>query len=137
MHCGKRAAAGLYCFDCDITLHKKGNNGVHFECTHSDPLCNCEWHDTCPKCGAGPIKESLSEGAAGRELGFNKKPFKRKKGVASCSSFTWAMDPIAFFGKRAKYIKDEYGTKMTVQEFKDMLKECPIQYTNSIGQEFC
>ncbi len=135
-HAGKRSAAGLYCFDCDITLHKLDKDKVHYCCSHTDPMCDCEWYDACPKCGAKPLKESLNNDSAGRELGFNKKPFKRKTGVASCSSFTWAMDPIAFFSKRAKYIKDEYGTKMTLQEFKDMLKECPIQYNNMVGQEF-
>lgn len=125
-HIGKRSAAGLYCWDCGITLGKRGEVGVHYS--------ESGWYDKCQKCGKSPIKESLGEGAAGRELGFNKSSYKKKKGVASCSSFRWAMTKKQY--KKIKKIVDEYGRKYTKKEFEKMLEECPIQYYNMIGEEF-
>ena len=61
-----------------------------------------EWLESCPKCMQKPLKEGLSDGAAGRELGFNKTPYGRKTGVASCSSFTWCMPPEEFLKKNVK-----------------------------------
>jgi len=121
-HIGKRSAAGWYCWDCGITLCKNGNEGVHTK---------SEWYSKCPKCGKYPNEESLSDGAAGRELGFNKKPFQKKKGVASCCSFSWARE----LGRIQK-IEDEYGREFTREEFLQMLEECPIQYWGSMGREF-
>lgn len=121
-HIGKRSAAGWYCWDCDITLCKDGEENIHG---------NSEWCHECPKCGAKKQDESFTEGAAGRELGFNKEQYKQKTGVASCSSFTWARK----LGKVQK-IEDEYGTKFTRKEFEEMLLECPVQYFDSLGREF-
>lgn len=126
-HIGKRSAAGLYCWDCNITLCIDGENGVHES--------RSKWSDSCPSCGKKYVEESLSDGAAGRELGFNKKPFKKKTGVASCSSFSWAVQPDFIETKRK--IKDEYGRIFTLKKFKQILWECPIQYRHSIGVEFC
>jgi hypothetical protein len=34
-----------------------------------------------------------------------------------------------------KHIYNEYGDKFTLKDFKEMIKECPIQYMK-IGEEF-
>lgn len=126
-HIGKRSAAGPYCWDCRTTLCSAGEKGVHYE-RHS-------WLDACPKCGKKHKPERLQDGAAGRELGFNSKPFSRKKGVASCSSFSWAMPESRL--ERVRKVKDEYGRVYTKRQFMEMLEECPIRYTDMIGKEFC
>ena len=125
-HIGKRSAAGLYCWDCDLTLCYGGKNNVHGGYN--------QWYRKCPECGKLPEKETLENSSAGRELGFNKNPFKKKVGVQSCSSFTWAINKAKL--NRIKYIKDEYGRKYTIAEFFEMLDECPIQFKNMIGKEF-
>ena len=127
-HIGKRSAAGMYCWDCNQSLCKTGNNGVH--------QGKSEWHSSCPKCGKKFIEEDFNNSSAGRELGFNKSKPKAKKGVASCSSFRWAIDPEEFLKSKIKVIKDEYGQKFTREEFEQILLECPIQYNESIGQAF-
>jgi hypothetical protein len=125
-HIGKRSAAGLYCWDCEITLCKGGKDNVH----HS----GYEWYDKCPACGKEYIGEGLEASSAGRELGFNKGEYKIKSGVASCSSFNWAMHKDKL--KRIRFVKDEYGKKYTTGEFWDMFKEIPIEFTDMIGSEF-
>ena len=75
IHIGKRSAAGWYCWDCRITLRKDGESGVH----QGDRA----WHDRCPQCGKTRAKETIANGAAGLELGFNKSTPTRKTGVAS------------------------------------------------------
>jgi hypothetical protein len=128
-HIGKRSAAGWWCWDCGLTLCKNGLSRVHFD--------ESKWHKACPSCGKKPTKESIGEGAVGRELGFNKEPFAPKSGVSSCSSFTWAMNPSHLRQELArKRIKDEYGTWFSRKEFAALLTECPIQYYEMIGHEF-
>jgi len=135
-HIGKRSAAGHYCFDCDVTLCVGGNKEVH-----NGYGTNEEWFDTCPKCGKPPMKESLDTSAVGIELGFNKNLTEKKTGVRGCCSFRWAMDPIRFisvdFPKLGNYpVTDEYGKTYKIGEFVEMVKVCPIQFYDSIGQEF-
>jgi hypothetical protein len=126
-HIGKRSAAGWYCWDCKQTLCKAGVAGIH---TKSD------WHDACPSCGRKPKAEGLHEGAVGRELGFNKTQPSAKTGVKSCSSFGWAIDPDKFKKSKRRVIIDEYGQRLSREEFDAVLTECPVQYTYMIGQEF-
>ena len=139
-HIGKRSAAGLYCWDCGTTLCKDGEGKVHY-CRKGDDLSGpeTEWHRKCPKCGKSPTEEKLTEGAAGRELGFNKGKPEKKTGVASCSSFSWVISPEEldkrYKYRPFKYIYNEYGDKFTLKEFKEILKECPIQYMK-IGEQF-
>ena len=147
VHIGKKSAAGYWCWNCNLTLCKGGSAGVHLDADG--------WYEACPKCEKKPKKESLEKSSAGRELGFNKGPYKRKTGVASCSSFTWAIDPKKFFEQKieieyegkctccgqvlpdsSKVIENEYGDLFTLEEFKQILQECPIQYTDSIGKCF-
>jgi len=127
-HIGKRSAAGDYCWDCKRTLCKEGEKNIHEEDEHS------HWYEKCPVCGKASKEESLEDSSAGRELGFNKKPFKKKTGVSTCSSFTWAIESKSLKGKR--FVRDEYGRKHTIKEFKKILEECPVQFFDSIGQNF-
>lgn len=129
VHIGKRSAAGLYCWDCGVTLCVGGRSNIH----HSD-----RWHKACPECGAKPSEERLTESSAGRELGFNKSKPEKKTGVRTCSSFNWAMqsDSLDKLSRRGKPIVDEYGRKFTVKQFRAVLEECPVRFVTSIGQRF-
>ena len=124
-HIGKRSAAGWYCWDCGISLCKGGDSNVHTD---------SPFYDKCPKCNQSKNKETLENSSVGRELGFNKSKPQRKSGVSSCSSFSWANKKDILKNKRK--VIDEYGRKYTINEFYDILKECPIQFTDSIGLEF-
>jgi len=115
-HIGKRSAAGWYCWDCNVSLCKDGDSAVHTSTRD-------KWYDKCPICGKGIDKEDLNNSTVGRELGFNKSRPKRKTGVSSCCSFTWARD----LG-RIRKIQDEYGRHYTKEEFLEVLEECPIEF---------
>ncbi len=128
VHIGKRSAAGAYCWDCKLTLCPGGEDGVH------DSQYE-EWLDECPNCGLKKQAiESLDGSSVGRELGFNKTQPEAKKGVASCSSFSWAIKPNRL---RAEIVVDEYDREFSSEEFKEILAECPIQYYHNIGHDFC
>lgn len=151
-HVGKRSAAGLFCWDCQITMCKAGPDKVHYY-EH-----NKGWHDQCPKCGKSSEKEDLNNSSAGRELGFNKNLPTKKAGVKSCSSFSWCIHPDQleqrikeveakeipplekyFTGISIPVIEDEYGRDFTLEQFKQVLEECPplLWSTDSVGKHFC
>jgi hypothetical protein len=142
-HIGKRSAAGVYCWDCRVSLRRGGESEVHsggrYIMTYPSSQWAAErakeWHEVCPQCGNRPAEEGIDESSAGRELGFNTDPPKRKKGVSSCSSFSWAIEPEDLKGVGA--ILDEYDHEYTAEDFAAALKECPIQFRDSIGMEFC
>ena len=145
IHIGKRSAAGMYCWDCNITLCADGEEYVH-QCHHVPSrdvryigdyknYPEVKWHKKCPKCGKAPEDEGWN-GTAGRELGFNKDTPAKKTGVASCSSFTWAMKPDKFYKEKDVHVWDEYGREYTNEEFEQVLEECPIRYYHSVGVEF-
>jgi len=133
-HIGKRSAAGLYCYDCDLTLIV---GGVHSS--------GSSQHQACPKCGAKPPDFSkLDRGAAAVELGFAKPEPERPKGVYTAASFSWALEPDGGEGVRAilgrnlkaKIVVDEYGRTYTGAEFLSMLRSnCPIEFRH-IGVSF-
>lgn len=132
IHLGKRSAAGLYCWDCGLTLCKGGEARIHFD---------DEWYDACPRCGGKPVDKTLTSGAVGVELGFAKAPTAKPTGVRSCCSFGWAQDPDEV--KRrcevdldTPIIVDEYGREYTGRQFLDVLVFCPVQRL-SLGQWFC
>ena len=57
----------------------------------------------------------------------------RKTGVAGCSSFSWAMEPEPILSARdfgGEVIEDEYGRLYTLDAFRDVLLECPVQFRN-------
>ena len=121
-HIGKRSAAGYFCWDCGISLNASGNHMVH---------CGGRLLKSCAICGKKPQKESLGNSSAGRELGFNKKRPKRKDGVESCCSFSFAMSPGSFADIKTApnmHIEDEYGRRYSMSEFSDVLSECPIKF---------
>ena len=122
-HIGKRSAAGQYCWDCEITLCKNGNEGVHYSAS--------DWYDKCPKCGKSPDDNGAN--AMWKELGFSKVNGKQK-GVSSCCSFTWAITPEKI--EKVKFVKDEYGRRYTKADFMKELEFCPIQFFNMVGKEF-
>jgi len=127
-HIGKRSAAGLYCWNCRITLCEQGESAIHSsESTFSDK---------CPKCGKKYEPKPGWHGAGAVELGFAQ-PYApdERKGIDTCSSFTWAMNPERLRSKRK--VTDEYGRVYTIAEFNNIvLDNCPIQYKDSIGHEF-
>ena len=135
-HLGKRSAAGLYCFDCNVTLHKGGIEQVHK---------GGEWYKKCPSCGKAPQKENLKNSTAGIELGFNKNQTEKRTGVRSCSSFTSVLvcrlslsEKIIGpnFSPSQKLVVDEYGREYTCKEFIQIVKACPIQFF-VINDYFC
>lgn len=149
VHIGKRSAAGRYCWDCRVTLCRDGTRGLHQSprvprrpgedvgtlfARYLAAQASC-WYECCPTCGAAPSSETLATSAAGRELGFNDGPPAPRRGVQSCSSFSWAMEPSRVEG--IEQIEDEYGRTYTRAEFLAVLDECPIQFTHSIGEWFC
>lgn len=125
-HIGKRSAAGLFCWDCNVTLCTNDKEGVHYE---------YPFYRECPNCGKPPIEEPLEESAGGIELGFGKMAETRPVGVRSCSSFSWAIDPIELFTS-GEMIVDEYHKEYLYSEFIGILKMCPLQFYDSIGQDF-
>jgi hypothetical protein len=144
VHIGKRSAAGPYCWGCGVSLcNKSFDNWENKELYGSDAVHYGEggddnWLKSCPIC----CKTAEDEGwnsAGGRELGFNELEPKRKTGVKSCSSFSWAISPKDFqkLFSSGKKVYDEYGQEFTQKEFKDILSECPIKYYHSVGKEFC
>ena len=141
-HIGKRSGAGLYCWDCRCTLHRDGEANVHRtrRCgSPLDPVDTSDWYKACPNCGKAPRKEGW-DSAIGRELGFATKKPDKKTGVASCSSFSWAMsqDDLkkVLKSRRVYPVEDEYGRKYTRAAFRKVLAECPIQFHTWVGREF-
>lgn len=132
-HLGKRSAAGRFCWDCNLTLHRGGPSQIHY---------SSEWHERCPGCGALPQPVSLSSGAAAVELGFAPAAMVRPTGVGTCASFTWAApkDEVVAWCRRhprAKIIEDEYGQMLSGTEFLTMLESCcPIEFHHAVGERF-
>ena len=123
IHIGKQSAAGLFCWDCGLSLCKEGHDKIHYGNTH--------FAKKCLICGKEYKKETLNESAAGRELGFNKNKPKVKTGVATYSSFTWAISQGQFINLP---IKDEYNR--IINDFSAILSEYPIKFFYNIGKEF-
>lgn len=143
LHIGKRSAAGLYCFDCGITLCLRGEKAVH-------DTPDSMWNSKCPICNKKSTKETFENSSAGLELGFNDNPVEKKEGVRSCSSFSWAMSKIMLQVKASKVmfaaakkdpssgasykiaeeicIVNEYGKEFTLRQFLDMVEACPIHF---------
>jgi len=151
-HLGKRSAAGMYCFDCGVTLCKKGEDQIHY----TPPGDRGEWwHEQYPKCGKEPVNESLQESTAGKELGFNDEP-QKTTGVRSCSSWSWAMsqDRLKYLMENTeeidncpccgrqwqdypnKLVQDEYGRLFTFHEFQQLIADCPVKFAHSVGVYF-
>lgn len=134
IHIGKRSAAGLYCYDCDVTLCPGGKARIH--------MSDEEWPKACPKCGATQADEGLRAGPVAVELGFAAPREERPTGVRGTSSFSWAQSPEAV--RRTceahmddEVIVDEYERRMTGRAFLAMLRaNCAVEFTGSVGEWF-
>ncbi len=122
IHIGKRSAAGPYCWDCGITLCKKGEDSIHYENSGLED----KWHEGCPICLKKHMEDAISS-----------------KGVRHCCSFTWAQEPEEFRRKMTQYLYskkwiviDENGVRYTFRQFLKELDFCPIQFINSVGTYF-
>lgn len=150
-HIGKRGAAGLFCWDCDCTLCKGGNDAIHqgprlprkpdgtSDWSNYIALSKEGWFTTCPQCGQTEQPDSYNTALV--ELGFAELPVARPKGVQSCSSFAWAQQPEVVGTLCRKHpetilVVDEYDKPYTGQQFLDILTLCPVQFTDMIGREF-
>lgn len=133
-HVGRRSAAGLWCWDCGVTLCTGGVGWLH--------QSQCGFLPACPSCGQKRVAGPSAYSSVLVELGFAKAAEERLTGVQGCSSFSWAMHPEdagAYCRMRANEpcIVDEYGHEMTGNEFGRMLEcNCPVRFTDSIGTSF-
>lgn len=126
VHLGKRSAAGLYCWDCDVTLCAEGVEGVHSSPAH--------WHRACPRCGATPalmpvnVVDLFAQAA-------------RPSGCSTTASFTWAVQPQMFTAlfrtlPALPCVRDEYGVAYTPAAFLEMLQTfCALTFVQ-LGQEW-
>lgn len=133
IHIGKRSAAGGYCWDCRMTLCPGGEAQIH---RTEGPFLK-----ECPKCGGKIQKEARNPAMV--ELGFEKAAQEAPTGVHGVCSFSWAQekDPVVKACKEKPdefIVVDEYGKGLTGAEFLQMLEaNCPIQFFDSIGRQFC
>ena len=110
-HIGKRLASGAYCWACRKTLCVDGEKAIH--------RGKATWSNKCPDCGAL----------------FSDRRDANHAVSYSCS-FSWTISPLALHmivapaGLNANCIIDDYNRKMTIQEFFQILLECPIQFSN-------
>lgn len=132
-HIGKRSAAGLYCWDCGVSLCEDGNSSVHSE--------RSAWHSECPMCGSNPTEEKEGNPVM-VELGFSSPRDSRPRGVRGASSFSWAQEPTFVIWKcedcpDEPLVIDEYGKELSGKAFLGMLKNnCPIRFTRFIDTWF-
>ncbi len=135
-HIGKRSAAGLYCFDCDL----------HLGCGSKTQRCH--------QCGLVHVQQHKMTGPVAVELGFEKPSPLPTSGVHGCSKFTWDMHRAEVstaieaakgacptcerkHDDAAKVIENEYGDLFTFDEFMEKVVEaCAVQSTDSIGRHF-
>lgn len=114
-HIGKRCAAGVYCWDCGVSL-------VHDE----------QVLDQCPSCQKERPDFSW-DSAMGVELGFSDINNVNTSGVGTCFKFIFTNKEYHMSkikenaSKDKKIIVDEYGREYTAAEFLKMLKLCPLQ----------
>lgn len=132
IHIGRISWAGDYCWDCEITLCKDGENKTY-------QVSEDFWYLRCPKCG----KENIDTEDTIIPVLVFRLPKRRGKDVESCYSFTWAQEPEEFkrimtaYIYSKKYIAlDGEGVPYTFRQFLQLLDYCPIQLTDRVGQYF-
>lgn len=151
-HIGKRAAAGLYCWDCGIPLVRPGTRRDGYGEVYMDADVvhggrHTDAHPTsCPLCTryyVPPAKLDLSAPGhpAGVELGFAKPLEHRPTGISGASSFSWAQEParalrILLRFQHETLVRDEYDRTYTGKQFSDMLLLTPMWFTTSVGTFF-
>ena len=122
---GKRSQAGLYCWNCRRTL--QSSKDVYYGTEWPDPYAiyhnriGSVMLEECPICG----------------LKFGKKEELIHEGVEPGLIFIFALrvDEIFDISKeltsstfyKQKTIVDENGNEYTIEEFFEILKQCPVQ----------
>lgn len=130
IHIGKRSAAGPYCYNCGSIFHEHSSELHHGGRGFFKSL------DACPGCGKSKEKREPSTSTALVELGFNKSKHVNKKGISSCSSFTWTLmkhkwklQKLAEKNDPKKVVRDEYGRTYTAKEFlEEELSSVTVEY---------
>jgi hypothetical protein len=136
VHLGKRSGAGMFCWDCRVTLCKGGNEMLH--------TGRSEWFDRCPLCHKSERDRIPTR--FDRALSAEEAPeaVTDRNGVSYCCSFSWAQNPETVrrilaeeMGSDRPLVEDEYRKTYTAREFVEVLADCPIEFTELIGREFC
>lgn len=139
-HIGKRSAAGVWCWDCRISLNDPVS-GVYYRHQEDGSI-----QFTCPRCGKSANSKDLPFKPALRELGFDKSAPRAHSGVDGSCAFTWQVgaENCVSLGvtrgdvynalKKRKFVKNEYGDKLTIQEFWDMFKDIILE--REVTEEF-
>lgn len=119
-HIGKRFGAGIWCWDCKVSLNVEDRSAPFGQRTL----------DACPNCGL-KRPEQLPFSSGMRELGFDKSEPREHTGIDGASGFTWAIGvglgstrqqvSAAVAGRR--FVKTEYGDKWTVKQFDEMFRD--------------
>jgi len=107
-HIGKRSGAGLWCYDCDVTLFKGDISRLHYG--------DGEWYTNCPVCGK-------TIGTTTCSFTWAKDPHDVY--VRCCLK------------AQEFLVSNEYGMPYTGVEFLKELQDCKIKYEDLIGREFC
>jgi hypothetical protein len=130
-HIGKRSAAGMYCYDCNISMCAKGEAYVHRGSWEDG---DDHWHKRCPECGLSAQPEDLKDSCVGVELGFGEAKQRRPDGMHSCCSFSFTQNQRAVrercmaAGDNIE-VFDEYNRPLTGYEFLAMVEViCPIVF---------
>lgn len=137
-HLGKRSGAGLYCWDCKVTLCSGGEELIH--------KGSAQFLSACPKChktesDSFPDRFSRIVGVV-EEVRAEENDYKKPTGVAGACSFTWAQDAdraiqIMMDQPDEVLVEDEYGRTYTGDEFMRLLDaNCPIHFRELVGQRF-
>ena len=135
-HLGKRSAAGHYCYKCDVSLVTGQPGGMNPAASpHAGGWAS---RNSCPNCG----QSYQNEGGLYQPELFKPTPEETARELASgdvrgAYSFSYAVAPsmVAVYNPRRK-VTSEYGDKMTLQEFRNMVERAKFRFTDSIGREF-
>lgn len=141
-HVGKWSRAGLYCYDCKLSLCKGGESQIHNSTSEDD------WYKQCPNCKKKPQKELNNPDEI--------------RGVWYCGSFRFAMPAnlIALYlnitvnnynktsaeeleklrlklGYPKPMFEDDTQQVLTREQMVKIVNDCTIKYYDSMGNVFC
>ncbi len=133
IHLGKRSAAGMYCYGCNISLVTGMPGGLNVQNPHMGEGKN---YRACPICGA-------------RQSGnfYNPELFtptaeqtdrEEKYVVRYSCSFGFAIPPEELSAyTQDVLVVDEYGTVFSMHEFRrDVIEKAAFLFTHHVGQCF-
>ena len=132
-HLGKRSAAGLYCYDCDISLVTGLRGGLNVRSPHYGEGTD---YRTCPKCKTKPSGNLYNP-----EL-FTPRPDEMAREeryvVRYCHSFSFAQARVRIDTYASEIdVVDEYDRHMTMEELRtEVIAKAVFLFTHHIGQEF-